>query len=1123
MIKHQQIIASLSTEQKIRLLTDLESISDKKYKALGLPTIRIAETDRSSNGLFPSTAAIANSWDISTVREAARISCRDKSLEKYNLIKVPSSKPALSPYTISYSEDPILSGRICKAYSEGVKDAQKAPIISNPLINDSDLSMLDKEPDVRVLNEFATAPFSIASEQENSVAFMVDSECSDRDYLKYNEHLFENSSNSNKIYSIISEVSPDKTVETIEKGKICVKASYESLNSAHENYINIKKSISHGKSTLHDLEIEIKEHRAISTDTIDIALDNLIEFALWCNKKSGSDALMQSIEENDAIDELSRKSIVESTVLLKNENNILPIKPSKKSKKIVFIGNIVCGGENTPPGQLFERFEKENFTCSYVDGYRFASDRNEDMSYEINNLVASCDYIVLFLGLDRKRAERIDHTQHLMIPANQQALVEKLSSYANKIIAILSSDIPVDVSFAKNFHALMLAPLNVRNCLSVLGEIILGKASPGGRLARTVPDLSAVDPRSRIVYKNKFNMKIGPFIGYRYDVSCDYYSGFTFGHGLSFARFTYSDLKIRNGKISFYVKNTGKIYASETSQIYIEKIDSDIIRPRLELIDFEKVFLKPGEKIKIERDIKFPFVCDVDANELAVEQGKYVVHVGSSPRDLKLSKKTNTDGVQLKKDTSKYSDYLQSVSNIVSDNFTLEANHKKMKKSVKNIIYGSISLILSIVLRVYCMINNMNDIFLNGISIFLAVFAIAFLVIDMIERKIRYAEERKAIDAANKDNFADATKVPFLSADNMFVNEFDVDEDDLPTLNSTKNDFSVDVLSFIDKEFTLKQACDEFELFATEKGYIIGRETINQLFSSMAASRLIITKSMPSERFANFITLLGEYFGVSAYVESTSSEIKSEGDLLYEFDENGKVTKRQPAVSIELAAERKSQIQLIALDGVSGDNLSEYFAPFARYAGNPHGNTKIEVHGEPAASASVSITPNVWFVLNLNKSGNISTIPDYITEIASIITPTLEKTKACDTQTSFKCLNYYQMEHFIEKSRNAYLIDEDDWKKIDRLEEYVSRHTEFKIGNKLCVALERFASAYVACGGDREDVIDVAVSSKLIPSVAASINGYLSNDDTGLSETVANIFGEENSVRIHKAVIDCGI
>ena len=154
---------------------------------------------------------------------------------------------------------------------------------------------------------------------------------------------------------------------------------------------------------------------------------------------------------------------------------------------------------------------------------------------------------------------------------------------------------------------------------------------------------------------------------------------------------------------------------------------------------------------------------------------------------------------------------------------------------------------------------------------------------------------------------------------------------------------------------------------------------------------------------------------------------------------------------------------------------------------------------------------------------DLLTLDGYGEQKVGNILSAIEKSKESEAQTSFKCLNYYQMEYFIEKSGNTYLIDEDDWKKIDKLEEYVSDRTDYKIGNKLCVAFERFASAYVACGGDTEDVLDVTVSSKLIPSVTASIKGHISNEDVGLSETIANIFGEDNSVRIHKAIIDCGI
>ena len=116
MLKYYSIINQLSEKDKIRLLTDINCLSNKEFKVLGIPEIKIAEADNYCQDIYPSAIALANSWDMNLINSVADDVFKTMLENDIGLISVPSPKIKIDPYSSSLSEDPYLASAISREY-----------------------------------------------------------------------------------------------------------------------------------------------------------------------------------------------------------------------------------------------------------------------------------------------------------------------------------------------------------------------------------------------------------------------------------------------------------------------------------------------------------------------------------------------------------------------------------------------------------------------------------------------------------------------------------------------------------------------------------------------------------------------------------------------------------------------------------------------------------------------------------------------------------------------------------------------------------------------------------------------------------------------------------------------
>lgn len=366
--------------------------------------------------------------------------------------------------------------------------------------------------------------------------------------------------------------------------------------------------------------------------------------------------------------ELSREVARKSMVLLKNEG-ILPLK--KDSGTIAVIGPNAHSTRNLHGDYSYtvhipsvrkwkgEEITEEDAveTISVLEGIKNKVSANTKVLYaqgcdlldtsgdgfeEALKIAAQSEVIIAVMGensglfktsISGEGSDRVD----LDLPGRQKELLQALRETGKPLILVLVNGRPLSIKWEKeNIPAILEAWYPGEEGGNAIADVLFGDYNPGGKLPISFPQSVGQIP----VY---YNRKPSSFNDY---INTDAQPLFPFGHGLSYTKFSYSDLKItppqvkslEGVKISFKVKNTGSRAGDEVVQLYIHDRVASVERPVKELKGFKRFTLQPGE----EKEVIFTLFPEQLAfydefMRLTVEPGVFEVMVGSSSEDIRLS------------------------------------------------------------------------------------------------------------------------------------------------------------------------------------------------------------------------------------------------------------------------------------------------------------------------------------------------------------------------------------------------------------------------------------------------------------------------------------------------------
>ncbi len=345
--------------------------------------------------------------------------------------------------------------------------------------------------------------------------------------------------------------------------------------------------------------------------------------------------------------QMAKAMAQECMVLLKNEDNILPL---KKDANIALIGPMAKAkrshlGSWTLDNELSEvKSIKEAINEQYPEVTVHCTD--EETYDHMIALIYSCDVVVLALGESYLMTGEAKSLADINLPPEQEALARKAFAMGKPIVAAMTFGRPVGLNAVEPYFKGIIYTWHCGSMAApALADILFGKVNPSGKLAMTLPRVTGQIP----LYYNppKSGRKCNGYYGPTEPINYQDMSGmpmYPFGFGLSYTTFEYSNLKVENKeialddinngtrfKVSVDVTNTGAVDGKEVVQLYIRDRIASMTRPIRELKGFKKVLIKKGETATVTFELGY--------NELgfygfdskyAVEQGEFELYVGTS-------------------------------------------------------------------------------------------------------------------------------------------------------------------------------------------------------------------------------------------------------------------------------------------------------------------------------------------------------------------------------------------------------------------------------------------------------------------------------------------------------------
>ena len=352
--------------------------------------------------------------------------------------------------------------------------------------------------------------------------------------------------------------------------------------------------------------------------------------------------------------EIARKSIV----LLKNSNRTLPINFEKKKRILVTGPNAnnhsILGDWTKPQPEenvvtIFEGIEKigsqKGFEVDFFDSNSDILNISENDILSTVDIAKDYDYVFVVVGdnslrhLNKKKTagENMARSK-INLAGNQLKLVKSLEKLTNKLVVVYVNGKPIAEPWIEdNIDAIIEAWEPGSFGGQAVGEIIFGDVNPSGKLPLTFPRSVG---QLQMVYNHKPSQY---FHKYAQEKITPLYS---FGHGLSYSEFVYSNLVVKKStikdsiiNISFSLTNESEFEGEEVVQLYFRDSYSSVTRPVKELLDYKRISMKPNESKQIYFNIPIKKLAFYDINmKNCVEKGNFEFMVGGSSKESGLVK-----------------------------------------------------------------------------------------------------------------------------------------------------------------------------------------------------------------------------------------------------------------------------------------------------------------------------------------------------------------------------------------------------------------------------------------------------------------------------------------------------
>ena len=700
----EDALSRMTLEEKVGMTTAQSKFSSRGVPRLGIPEVWHTdgphgirpevlwdEWDQAgwtndSCTAFPALINLAATWDKEMSMLYGTSIGEEARYRKKDILLGPGVNICRTPYNgrnFEYmGEDPFLSGKMVVPYVQGVQQNGVAACVKHYAVNNQEFQRTQSNSvvDDRTLHEIYLPAFKAAVQEGNAWAIMGSYNLYNGQFNCYNKKLLVDILKNDWGFDgvVVSDWGGCRDdEEAVLNGLDIEMGTWTNglSGAASDSYRNYHmadpylKGLREGKYTTK--ELDDKARRILRT---------IFRTSMRPEPNYGRFVCPEHYQA-------ARDIAAAGVVLLKNDNNLLPMNV-KEGAKIVLVGEnavkkMVVGGGSSNLKTAYEVNPLEGIQNAYSDkaevvwvrGYvgdtstsYNAVDTGQDLTdnrtpevliAEAVEAAKGADYVIFVGGLNKSAhqdTESYDRLQ-LDLPYAQEDVIRALAQVNDNLIVVNISGSPVSMPWADEVDAIVQGWYGGTESGNALADVLSGKINPSGKMPFTVPYKYEDGPiKTERQYPGikeegdefwQTHYDEGIYVGYRWYEAKQIPVQWAFGHGLSYTTFEYGQAKAAkasmtaDGKmtISVDVKNTGDREGAEVVQLYIADPASSIDRPVKELKGFEKITLKPGES----KTVSFEIAADalsyysVEDNGWKAEAGEFQALIGPSSADIRTT------------------------------------------------------------------------------------------------------------------------------------------------------------------------------------------------------------------------------------------------------------------------------------------------------------------------------------------------------------------------------------------------------------------------------------------------------------------------------------------------------
>ena len=649
-------ITNLSLEEKLRLLTG-KNVWEFMYYPGKINQLKMSDgpcglRKVSHDGgegkqesfkatAMPAPAVLSNTWNREVVKEVASgiaDDCIEQDVDVLLAVGVNLKRDPRCGRNFEYfSEDPFLAGVLAKEFLDGVQQKGIGTSLKHYAANNTerDRLWLSSDMDLRTLNELYLYPFEIAT-KANPTTVMSSYNLVNGTHTAENSYLtkiLRNRFGFNGVYVSDWNACHDRS-------KALIATCDVDMPYVDESYDNLKQGLADGKITEKD---------------VDASCQRICNLLNWVEDNKN---LRIKTTDVDGRHLIAKKGALEGAVLLKNDG-ILPLSTGKNIAVFGrFDGENVAGGGSArvnpyvdalPLGKTIPNVDPTAKIFDEAEGYIFGYSK---AMCDYHNLPLALktakdkDYVIIHASTSYAIESEQHDRQSIKFDPYIEEFINKIAKVNPNVIVVMYAGSVIDVSaWEKSAKAILYAGFAGQAVNEAVAELLFGKVCPSGKLSETFINKLEDSFAYQIGYGDcAVEYKEGLLMGYKYYDKKKVKVRYPFGYGLSYAKFIYSNLSIkeRDGEVyaNFDVKNDSPVDGKEVVQVYVGYTKCGKDEPIRALSAFDKQLIEAGKTktFELKLDKRSFEYYDTVSECFETRSGKYKIYVGSSSKDLPLEK-----------------------------------------------------------------------------------------------------------------------------------------------------------------------------------------------------------------------------------------------------------------------------------------------------------------------------------------------------------------------------------------------------------------------------------------------------------------------------------------------------